>query len=69
MSKSLLILILALASSNIFIAQKKELDAIPNLQEFVAAAEKEDWKQAKQKDGITISYRELELFDTINKEN
>ena len=65
MKKYLLILTLALASSNIFIAQNKELDAIANLQEFVAAAKKEKWKQAKQKDGITISYRDLELFDTI----
>jgi hypothetical protein len=41
------------------------LDSIPNLQEFVAAATKEEWKQAKQKNGITLSYRKLELFDTI----
>lgn len=66
MNKYLLILIIALANSNIFIAQNKELDAIRNLQEFVAAAKKENWKQAKQKNGITIIYRKLELFDTIN---
>lgn len=64
--KYLLILIVALASSNILMAQNKELDAIRNLQEFVNAAKKEDWKQAKQKNGITIITRKLELFDTIN---
>ena len=47
------------------IAQNRELNAIANLQEFIAAAKKENWKQAKQKNGITISYRKLELFDTI----
>ena len=66
MNKFLLILIIALTSSNIFIAQNKELDAIRNLQEFVSAAKKEDWKKAKHKNGITIIYRKLELFDTIN---
>ncbi|MEN8799338.1 MAG: hypothetical protein ABF293_08835 [Flavobacteriaceae bacterium] len=65
MNKYLLILIIALASSNIFTAQNKELDAIRNLQEFVATAKKEKWKQVKQKNGVTILYRNLELFDTI----
>ena len=65
MKHHLLILVILLLCSNIFMAQIKELDAIPNLQEFVAAAKKENWEQAKNKDGITISYRELELFDTI----
>ena len=65
MNKYLFILIIALASSNICIAQNKELNAIGNLQEFVAAAKTENWKHAKQKNGITISYRKVVLFDTI----
>ena len=46
-------------------AQNEKLDDIENLQEFVRLAKKDKWKQANQKDGITISYRNLELFDTI----
>ncbi len=65
MKKNILILIIILAGSNLSMAQNKELDEIRNLEEFVATAKKEDWKQAKQKNGITISYRKLELFDTI----
>ena len=65
MKKALLILIILLASSSIFNAQNKELDAIGTLQDFVAAAKKGNWEQAKQKNEITVSYRELELFDNI----
>jgi hypothetical protein len=65
MNKYLFILILAFAGSNMSIAQNKELNAIPNLQEFIAASKTENWKHAKQKNGITISYRKVVLFDTI----
>lgn len=65
MKKNILILIIILAGSNLSMAQNKELDEIRNLEEFVATARKEDWKQSKQKNGITISYRKLELFETI----
>lgn len=65
MKTNLLILIIVLANSSIFNAQNKELDAIQNLEEFVAAAKKDNWEQAKQKNEITISYRELQLFDDI----
>jgi len=62
----LLLLAIGISSSNISMAQNKGLDAIENLQSFVAAAKKEKWKTRKQKDGVTISYRDLQLFDTIN---
>lgn len=65
MNKFVLLLIITLASPLLFIAQNKQLETISNLQEFVAAAKKDKWEQAKQKDGITISYRDLELFETI----
>lgn len=65
LNKYLLLLIIGIYSSNICISQNKKLDALVNLQSFVAAAIKEEWKTKKQKEGITISYRNLELFDTI----
>ena len=64
-NKYLLLVLIGIYSSNICISQNKGLDALVNLQSFVAAAKKEKWKTKKQKEGITISYRNLVLFDTI----
>ena len=60
-----LLLIMGIASTNLCMSQNIDLDAIDDLQDFVAVAKKGEWKHRKQKDGISISYRNLELFDSI----
>ena len=47
-------------------SQNVALDSITRLQEFERLAQKGPWEIAKQKKGVTLSYRKLKVADTLN---
>nr|WP_299337801.1 hypothetical protein [Allomuricauda sp.] len=46
--------------------QNTALDSVTDLNEFERLAEKGPWEIAKQKKGVTLSYRKLKVADTLN---
>ncbi len=48
------------------IAQKNDLAQISSFKEFVLQSKKGKWEQVKEKNNVTISYRSLVLFDSID---
>ena len=43
--------------------QNKSLDSIKTLKEFVAFSKKGKWKEARNKKGVTLNYRDLLFYD------
>lgn len=46
-------------------AQNKSLDSIKTLKEFVSISKKGKWKEARNKKGVTLNYRDLVFSDDI----
>jgi len=61
----MIILMIIILCRNAF-TQNPVLDSITQLEEFENIAEKGQWEIAKQKKGITLSYRTLKVNDTLN---
>ena len=65
--KKILVLICITTMVNIAktLAQNNVLDSITELQQFTAMARVSDWKPVKQKQGILVKYRKLNIGDTL----
>lgn len=46
-------------------AQKKHITQIETLQDFIAHSELTEWEVAQEKEGVSVSYRDLAFNDTI----
>lgn len=59
------LVVFTLAISNFLLAQGSSVDSINSFDEFIELSKKSKWKQARERQGVSIHYRNLNLFNEI----
>lgn len=65
LSMNRILIVFALALSNFILAQTSTVESINSFDEFIEFSKKSKWKQARERQGVSIYYRNLNLFNEI----